>query len=194
MLIHAAAVTAALSFVVPAALTPNTAVSDYEICIGGYGAEAASACDRAMSDERVRLRDLADSFVNRGQLHYARHEFDKAIADFDRAVRFDPGFALAFGNRANAWSMKKDFKRAIADYTRAIALDKDFPSAYTGRGLVLEELGDIAGARKDYQAAIAAPMKYQDGGWAQRVARERLVGFAKKLGATADATNLAGKK
>lgn len=194
MLIHAAAVAAAMSLVVPAALTPNSAVSDYEICVGGYGADAASACDRAMSDERVRLRDLADSFVNRGQLHYAKHEFDKAIADFDRALRFDPSFALAFGNRANAWSMKKEFKRAIADYTRAIQLDKDFPSAYTGRGLVLEELGDIAGARKDYQAAIAAPMKYQDGGWAQRVARERLSSFEKKLGATADATNVAGKK
>ena len=194
MLIHTAAVAAALSFVVPAALAPTTAVSDYEICIGGYGAEANNACDRAMGDERVRLRDLADSFVNRGQAHYAKHEFDQAIADFSRALRFDPGFALAFGNRANAWSMKKDFKRAIADYSRAIQADKDFPSAYTGRGLVLEELGDIVGARKDYQAAIAAPMKYQDGGWAQRVARERLAGFDKRLGATADATNVAGKK
>jgi hypothetical protein len=60
--------------------------------------------------------------------------------------------------------------------------------------VVLAELGALAGARRDYPAAIAAPMKYQDGGWAQRVARERLAGFAKKLGATADATNMAGKK
>jgi tetratricopeptide (TPR) repeat protein len=195
MIIHTAAVAAALSFVVPAALTPTTAVSDYEICIGGYGAEAATACERAMSDERVRVRDLADNLVNRGQLHYAKREFDLAIADFNMAIRFDPAFALAFGNRANAWSMKKDFKRAVADYTRAIQLDKDFPSAYTGRGLVLEELGDIAGARRDYQAAIAAPSKYQDSGWAQRVARERIAGFDKKLGPTADATNVAaGKK
>ena len=194
MFIHTAAIAAALSFAVPAALTPSTAVSDYEICIGGYGAEANSACERAMSDERVRLRDLADSFVNRGQMHYARREFDQAIADFNRAIRFDPGFALAFGNRANAWSMKKDFKQAIADYSRAIQLDREFPSAYTGRGLVLEEIGDVVGARKDYQAAIAAPMKYQDSGWAQRVARERLAGFEKRLGATADATNVAGKK
>jgi len=194
MLIHTAAVAAALSFVVPAALTPTTAVSDYELCIGGYGADATTACERALTDERVRLRDLADSFVNRGQIHYAKREFDQAIADFSRAIRFDPAFALAFGNRANAWSMKKDFKSAIADYSRAIALDKDFPSAYTGRGLVLEELGDLAGARKDYMAALAAPQKYQDSGWAQRVARERIAGFEKKLGPTADATSVGGKK
>ena len=201
MIVHAMAVAAALGFVVPVvpvSLAPAPTVSDEETCFAGEGPDAIAACTRVLSEGRVRVRELADRYVDRGQVSYMKRDYDRAIADFNQSIKLDPAFALAFGNRANAWSMKKDFKRAIADYTRALSLDPDFPSAFTGRGLVYEEMGDFVRARRDYQAALSAPLKYQDGLWAQQVARERMAGFDKKpakdLGPTADASYFSEQK
>lgn len=195
MFVHAAAaVAAAISIVVPASLSPAPIINDHETCLVEHGTDALAACERAVRDGRVRLRDLADAYINRGQAHYVRQEYDFAVANFDQAIRLDPGFALAFGNRANVWSIQKDYGRAIADYTRALRLDANFPAAYTGRGLIYEEQGDLISARKDYLAAIAAPMKYQDGAWAKQVAAERIAQFGKKLATTADATTAVSAK
>jgi tetratricopeptide (TPR) repeat protein len=189
MFVHAAAAVAAvISFVVPASLSPAPVASDREACLVEHGPDAAAACERAIRSGRVRLRELSDAYINRGQASYVKREYDGAIRDFDQAIRLDPAVALAYGNRANCHAMKKDYERALADYTRALALDDKYPSAYTGRGLLYEELGDIASARRDYLAAISAPLNYADGTWAQQVARERIAAFDGKLGATADAT------
>jgi tetratricopeptide (TPR) repeat protein len=195
MFVHTAAVVAAaLSVIVPARFAPVPVVNDHEACLVEHGADALAACERVMRDGRYRLRDLADAYVNRGQVHYVKHEYDLAVANFDQSIRLDPSFALAFGNRANVWSMKKDYDHAIEDYTRAISLDEQFPSAYTGRGLAYEELGDLASARKDYLAAMAAPLKYQDGAWAKQVAADRIAKFNSRMAATADATSGLVKK
>ena len=185
----AAAVAAALSFVVPASLSPDPVASDREACLVEHGPDAAAACERVLRSGRVRLRELSDAYINRGQASYVKREYDRALAEFDQAIRLYPGAALAYGYRANCLAMKKDYARAIGDYTRALALDDKFPSAYTGRGLIYEEIGDLANARRDYLAAIASPINYADGMWAQQVARERLAVFDGKLATTADATH-----
>jgi tetratricopeptide (TPR) repeat protein len=48
---------------------------------------------------------------------------DRAIADFDEAIRIDPNHANAFNSRGNAYYAKGDRNRAIADYDRAIAIN-----------------------------------------------------------------------
>jgi tetratricopeptide (TPR) repeat protein len=43
---------------------------------------------------------------------------DRAIEDYDRAIRFDPNLALAFNNRANAHSSKGDLRRPSRTTTK----------------------------------------------------------------------------
>jgi Tfp pilus assembly protein PilF len=45
---------------------------------------------------------------------------DRAIADYNEAIRRDPNSALAFDNRGTAYLKKGDNDRAIADYNEAI--------------------------------------------------------------------------
>ena len=51
---------------------------------------------------------------------------DRAIADYDQAIRLDPGLAHAYANRGSAYTDKMDYDRAIADLDQAIRLDPGF--------------------------------------------------------------------
>ena len=59
------------------------------------------------------------ALVARGSLRVARKEHDKAVADFDEAVRLDPASAAAFEGRGNAWKAAGNAARAGADLARA---------------------------------------------------------------------------
>lgn len=63
-------------------------------------------------------RGRAVSFFESGNAWYAKREYDKAIADYDEAIRLDPDYALAYMNRAAAYRTKGDTERAEADEAR----------------------------------------------------------------------------
>src|SRR5580704_10109714 len=70
----------------------------------------------------------AGAFYDRGYVWQAKGEYDKAIADYNEAIRLDPKLVRAFVNRGSAWLIKGDNDKAIADYDEAIRLDpKDAP-------------------------------------------------------------------
>ena len=54
---------------------------------------------------------------------------DRAMADYDRAIGFDPSFALAYYNRGTAWRNRNEFDRALADLNESIRLDPNYAPA-----------------------------------------------------------------
>ena len=83
-------------------------------------------------------------------------DLDRAIADFNEAIRLDPDpkDARAYNNRGHAWRNKGDLDRAIADYSEAIRLDPKFARAYYNRGFAWRDKGDLDRAIADYTEAI----------------------------------------
>ena len=68
--------------------------------------------------------------------HYVRlHQDDRAIADYDEALRLNPKDHDALNGRANAYTDKNDYDHAIADYDRAIVLNPRVPMIYLNRGV-----------------------------------------------------------
>ena len=59
-----------------------------------------------------------------------KKDYDKAIADYDEAIRLDPNCQTAYYNRGIVWEKKKDFNKAISDYNEAIRLDPKYSRAY----------------------------------------------------------------
>jgi lipoprotein NlpI len=79
---------------------------------------------------------------------------DKAIADYDEAIRLDPKNAPAFVDRSIAWLGKGDNDPAIADSAEAMRIDRKDAHAFATHGLALNARGDSDGAIADYNEAI----------------------------------------
>ena len=86
-------------------------------------------------------------------------DYDRAIADFDRAIQLKPDDAVAYANRGWAYDDKGDYDRAIADFDRAIQLKPDYADAYAGRGWAYAK-GDYDRAIADYDRAIQLKPDY----------------------------------
>ena len=83
----------------------------------------------------------------------ARNEIDRAVADFNEAIKIDPQYALAYGNRGYAFQMKRDFPRAIDDYTMQIKIAPDV-LAYINRGNVWRSMQNLDRAMSDYGEVV----------------------------------------
>lgn len=98
-----------------------------------------------------------------GNLKLRNGDYDGAIADFSRAISFEPSNSGYYLIRANAKERKRDYAGATADYTRAIEFareDKDV--IYIVRAEAREQAGDLDGAIADYTRAIGINPKFAD--------------------------------
>ena len=92
---------------------------------------------------------------NRGVALMAKGELDRAITDFDRAIRLRPDYLAAFGARAEAYRRKSLFDRAIADLDVVIKAAPTDPAPIRERGTMKAKMGDAAGAEADFRRAEA---------------------------------------
>lgn len=94
------------------------------------------------------------SFFSRGMVRLKKEDYDRAIADFNEAIRRNPVDQLAYNNRGLAYSHKGDYTRAVEDYTEAIRLNPKDASAYSNRGNTYSYMGDYDRAMKDFNKAV----------------------------------------
>src|SRR5262249_35447106 len=96
----------------------------------------------------------ADAYLNRGNAHAARRDYDRAITDFDAAIRLNPALAMAYNNRGVVRRNKGDIAGAIADYGEAIRLAPNLAMAYRNRGRAQRNKDGFDAAIADFDAAI----------------------------------------
>ena len=92
---------------------------------------------------------------NRGNAYYAKGQFNRAIKDYDNAIRLQPDLAEAFSNRGNVYRKKGQFDRAIKDYDTAIHLKPDDGRIFADRGLTYEKKGAPTQALLNFKRARA---------------------------------------
>jgi tetratricopeptide (TPR) repeat protein len=98
--------------------------------------------------------DLFFAFNNRGNAYAARGDHDRALKDYDDALRFNPKFAAAMRNRGTLHAWKGDYDSAIRDCSDAAQLDPDDPHSLIGRALVYCAKREFANAIRDFDAAL----------------------------------------
>jgi len=96
----------------------------------------------------------AIAYSNRGFAYYNKGQYDRAIANYDKAIKLDPKFAIAYNNRGIAYGQKGDDDRAFADFDTAIKLDPKSADTYYNRGIVYGQKGDYDRAIADFDTAI----------------------------------------
>jgi Flp pilus assembly protein TadD len=90
---------------------------------------------------------------------YKKGTYDRAIAEYTRALSLKQDSADAYVGRGSAYRRAGNYTAAAADYTRAIALKPDYAEAYNYRGYVYSLQGDFRRAAADYTQAV----KYRSG-------------------------------
>jgi tetratricopeptide (TPR) repeat protein len=69
------------------------AADDGETCTNSSDDVAIAACTRAIASGQYTTQNVAAFYTSRGIAYGAKGQHDRAIQDFDQAIRLDPQFA-----------------------------------------------------------------------------------------------------
>ena len=82
------------------------------------------------------------------------NDVDKALRDYDEAIRLDHRNASGYRGRGLAWHAQKKYDKAIADFDEAIRLDPRSALAFIGRGTSRASKKEFTKAIADFSEAI----------------------------------------
>ena len=94
-------------------------------------------------------QNSAVDHFNRGIEQRNDGEYEKAIAEFTKAIQLDPKMADSYYERGSALlTLETDLDAALRDFSKAIELNKKHYDAYFNRGTLFEK-------KKEWDKAIA---------------------------------------
>jgi len=89
----------------------------------------------------------------RGQAYSGKNDLDKALSDFNQAIRLSPNRKDFHGNRADVYRRKGNLSSALEDYNAEIRIQPDAYHFVAGRGLVYMDQNKIDLAIADLKKA-----------------------------------------
>jgi tetratricopeptide (TPR) repeat protein len=105
--------------------------------------------------------DFSYAYFLRGLFHVDMGQFDRAIADYNKAIEIETGLAAFYQSRAEAYAMNGERERAIVDYDKAAELSpKDSARFYLLRGNTYALRGHFEKAFADFNKVMALAPKY----------------------------------
>ena len=96
----------------------------------------------------------AVDYLARGAAYRGLGQYEKALADYDEALKRNPNFPEVQMNKGMVFWHRADYASAIPLFTAAIKLDPNFVEALANRGAAYRKKGDISSAIADYSKAI----------------------------------------
>lgn len=143
-------------------------------CRSGTPDNRVAACTALIQAGQDTGETLSVIYYNRGGAYSIKGDHDRAILDFNEAIRLDSHNAAAYLGRGVAFYDKRDFDRSIQDIREHLALypngassfqyhgltlNKGTPyyylgNAYGGRGAVYANNDDYVHAVQDYEESI----------------------------------------
>ena len=97
---------------------------------------AVVACTAVIASKQRPPADLPKAYLLRGIANQRTGKLDDAIADFTKALEYDPNSSDALAWRGLARVQAQQFEQAEGDFDRAIAIDPTKEFSYVTRGHV----------------------------------------------------------
>ncbi len=94
-----------------------------------------------------------DAYIDIGNSLFEKHEYDKALINFQKAVSLKPD-ANSYVLLGNAYAAKKDFKEALGSYYKAINKNPEYALAYFNMGIAYTQTKNLNEAGKSFQKTI----------------------------------------
>lgn len=98
-----------------------------------------------------------------GMVYLADKRYDKALSEFDAALRISPKYAPALKNKGDAYSAKEDWPNAIKSYDAAIKTNPKYLEAYIRLGTIYFQTQDTEKAMGAFRGSIAADPNFPPG-------------------------------
>jgi tetratricopeptide (TPR) repeat protein len=105
-------------------------------------------------------RSDAVAHNNLGVAYYQKGEWDKAIAEYQKAVSLRPRYADAHNNLGAAYAGKGMLDEAIAAHKQALAIRPDLLRAHLNLGVSYNKKGELDKAIEEYKAVLALDEEY----------------------------------
>ncbi len=113
-----------------------------------------AGCTGVINSGRPSQSRLVSAYNNRGLAYNAKGEHDRAIQDYDEALKLDPDKASTYNNRGVAYGDKRDHDRALQDFNEAIKREPDNTLYYRNRAQEYEGTKEFELAIADFDRAI----------------------------------------
>lgn len=97
---------------------------------------------------------------NRGNIYHVKGDYDRALRDYEQAIRLDPANPGAYINRALTLVEHGDFEAALKDYDEAIRIDPTKYKAFYGRSFAHVQLGNFDDAWRDISETLRLNPKF----------------------------------
>jgi len=123
-------------------------------CESSDPGQSIAACSTIIQSGQETDADLSKAFDSRGLAYMHKRDFERAIQDYDQALRLNSRSATAAYNRALTYRLKGDYGRSISDYDEALQLTPSDADSFFGRGLSYFYQGDYDRAVQDYDQAL----------------------------------------
>jgi tetratricopeptide (TPR) repeat protein len=102
-----------------------------------------------------------DAYNDRGKAYYAKHDFDRALADYARAVILSPYFIVGYYQLCLEHGVPEEqLRQALAYCNEAIGLLPNNAATLDSRGFINLRLGQLDEAIVDFNAALAIDPKF----------------------------------
>jgi tetratricopeptide (TPR) repeat protein len=120
----------------------------------GSGREGPRATNAVFSGVGAFDDSPADEAFELGAAYFLKEEWDKAIKEFNTALRLDPEDAEAYFFRGLCWQSKEELVKALADFDAALKLEPDNLEALLSRAETKVDLKQTDAALADLDAAL----------------------------------------
>jgi tetratricopeptide (TPR) repeat protein len=117
-------------------------------CFAAAAAEAdpepiIASCGPVIDNPKTLVPDRLRALLARGRAYIRKEQDDRAIADYDVALKLDPTLADIFNARGELWRKKGDRPRALADFGAALKLNPQHAAARANYKSLAQELERI---------------------------------------------------
>ena len=131
----------------------SATADDFDECKSAAPDRSVRGCTKLIERGNLSSTVLAQVFNQRGLSRAKMKQWDLAIADYTRAIQFDPDAPWPRYNRGWVYVQKSEHARAIIDLESAIAL-KPLPEYYVDLGVAYDRTGRGDLAIVNYTRAI----------------------------------------
>lgn len=114
------------------------------------------------SNRNDQYLDEPNKLLIQGANSVKKGNFKKGIQFFDKAIKIDPKFHVAYYHRGMAYSEIKKYKKAISDLNNCIKIDPDFYVAYIPLGDAWSNQGELEKGITYYSKVLEFDPKYSE--------------------------------